>query len=74
MPTIIPLHSAAASGGGVSENMFKDMMAEMQGGEREQSPAGGKKKVSSSILSCPPWYNFGVMLSTSSAAMRSATF
>ena len=28
---ILPLHSPAVSGGGVSENFFKDMMAEMQG-------------------------------------------
>ena len=30
--TILPIHSPALSGGGVSENMFKDMMQEMQGG------------------------------------------
>ncbi|KAI4176627.1 MAG: hypothetical protein LQ343_000918 [Gyalolechia ehrenbergii] len=29
---ILPLHSPALSGGGVSENMLKDMMAGMQGG------------------------------------------
>lgn len=29
---ILPLHSPALSGGGVSENVLKDMMAEMQGG------------------------------------------
>jgi len=29
--TILPLHSPAISGGGVSENMFKDMMNEVQG-------------------------------------------
>ncbi|EPY51263.1 signal recognition particle subunit Sec65 [Schizosaccharomyces cryophilus OY26] len=29
--TIVPLHSPALSGGGVSENMFQDMMQEMQG-------------------------------------------
>jgi len=34
---ILPLHSPAMSGGGVSENFFKDMMAEMQ----QQSGAGG---------------------------------
>lgn len=28
---ILPLHSAAMSGGGVSENAFKDMMAEQLG-------------------------------------------
>ncbi|KAL9085696.1 MAG: hypothetical protein Q9159_004573 [Coniocarpon cinnabarinum] len=42
MNSILPLHSPALSGGGVSENLFKDMMAEMQG---DQSPAnaGGSK-------------------------------
>jgi len=29
--SILPLHSPALSGGGVSENFFKDMMAEMGG-------------------------------------------
>lgn len=29
--SILPLHSPAMSGGGVSENFFKEMMAEMQG-------------------------------------------
>lgn len=29
--SILPLHSAAVSGGGVSENFLKEMMAEMQG-------------------------------------------
>lgn len=28
--TVLPLHSAAVTGGGVSDNLFKDMMAEMQ--------------------------------------------
>lgn len=42
---ILPLHSPAMSGGGVSENFFKDMMAEMQqqggaGGAGGQLPAG----------------------------------
>ena len=41
---ILPLHSPAMSGGGVSENFFKDMMAEMQqggaGGEGGQLPPG----------------------------------
>ena len=32
MGTILPLHSPALSGGGVSENIFKEMMQEMQGG------------------------------------------
>lgn len=45
---IVPLHSPALSGGGVSENLFKDMMAEMQGempgsGNASDSGAGGKK-------------------------------
>ncbi|MCJ1319496.1 signal recognition particle subunit [Xylographa vitiligo] len=31
MGDVLPLHSPAVSGGGVSENMFKDMMAEMGG-------------------------------------------
>jgi signal recognition particle subunit SRP19 len=33
---ILPLHSAAATGGGVSEDILKDMMAEMGG----QAPGG----------------------------------
>ena len=41
MNNILPLHSAALSGGGVSENLFKDMMAEMQG---DQTGGGGKSK------------------------------
>ena len=41
MNTILPLHSAALGGGGVSENLFKDMMAEMQG---EQPGSTGKSK------------------------------
>ncbi|KAI9845892.1 MAG: signal recognition particle subunit [Sclerophora amabilis] len=48
MGTILPLHSPALSGGGVSENFFKEMMAEMQGqGQVEganSSGEGGKKK------------------------------
>ena len=31
MGTILPLHSPALSGGGVSDNFLKDMMAEMGG-------------------------------------------
>lgn len=31
MGDILPYYSPALSGGGVSENFFKDMMAEMQG-------------------------------------------
>jgi signal recognition particle subunit SRP19 len=40
---ILPLHSPAMSGGGVSENFFKDMMADMQregGGGGPQLPPG----------------------------------
>ena len=32
MGSILPLHSPALSGGGVSENIIKEMMQEMQGG------------------------------------------
>ncbi|KIW05036.1 uncharacterized protein PV09_04192 [Verruconis gallopava] len=46
--TILPLHSPAVTGGGVSENLLKDMMAEMQGGSPGGSgsltPSGGSKK------------------------------
>ena len=35
MGTILPLHSPAMSGGGVSDNFFKDMMSEMQAGGGE---------------------------------------
>ena len=38
---ILPLHSPALSGGGVSENFFKDMMAEMQGGGGGGGGEGG---------------------------------
>lgn len=38
MNTILPLHSPALSGGGVSENILKDMMQEMQAGQ--SAPAG----------------------------------
>jgi signal recognition particle subunit SRP19 len=31
MNTILPYYSPGLTGGGVSENFFKDMMAEMQG-------------------------------------------
>ena len=33
MNSILPLHSPALSGGGVSENILKDMMQEMQAGQ-----------------------------------------
>lgn len=50
MGTILPLLSPAITGGGVSENMFKDAMAQMQGIEGGAGPLtaeggeGGKKK------------------------------
>lgn len=43
--TVLPLHSPAITGGGVSENLFKDMMAEMQGEAGGPSNgAGGEAK------------------------------
>jgi len=39
MGTILPLHSPAASGGGISEDFFKDMMSEMQGLQGGGAPA-----------------------------------
>lgn len=33
MGSILPLHSPALSGGGVSDNFFKEMMQEMQGAQ-----------------------------------------
>ncbi|KAF2756951.1 signal recognition particle, SRP19 subunit [Pseudovirgaria hyperparasitica] len=51
MNTILPLHSPAVTGGGISENFLKDMMAEMQGeapgsgnASGSEAPAGKKKK------------------------------
>ncbi|KAF2492384.1 signal recognition particle, SRP19 subunit [Lophium mytilinum] len=51
MNTILPLHSPALTGGGVSENFLQEMMAEMQGGDALAaigaaggSDAGKKKK------------------------------
>lgn len=49
MGTILPLHSPAVSGGGISENIFKEMMQEMQGGGQPAAVEGpsakeGKKK------------------------------
>lgn len=41
MNTILPLHSPALSGGGVSENILKDMMQEMQAGQA--AGAGGSQ-------------------------------
>jgi signal recognition particle subunit SRP19 len=53
MGQILPLHSPAVSGGGVSENMFKDMMSEMQahGGTPPPQIAG---LASSMEASTPP--------------------
>lgn len=44
MGEILPLHSPGVTGGGVSENMFKDMMAEMggEGGMGLDQGSGGK--------------------------------
>ena len=56
MGGILPLHSPALSGGGVSENILRDMMQEMQeqggglpdgmgvGGNGERLGSGGGKK------------------------------
>ncbi len=44
MGDILPLHSAAISGGGVSDNLFKDMMAEMQGGSAGPESGGTSKQ------------------------------
>jgi len=48
---ILPLHSPAISGGGVSENFFRDVMAEMEGREpagpstsKKEKKVKGKKK------------------------------
>lgn len=38
---VLPLHSPALSGGGVSENILKEMMQEMQGQQGVGGPAGG---------------------------------
>jgi signal recognition particle subunit SRP19 len=40
MGTILPIHSPALSGGGVSENFFKEMMGELQG-QVEGGASGG---------------------------------
>ncbi|KAF2843727.1 signal recognition particle, SRP19 subunit, partial [Patellaria atrata CBS 101060] len=42
--TILPLHSPALSGGGVSDNILKDMMAEMQGQLPEGSGSAEARK------------------------------
>lgn len=38
--SIVPYYSAAMSGGGVSDNMFRDMMQEMQGAGMGGLPGG----------------------------------
>jgi signal recognition particle subunit SRP19 len=40
MGKILPVHSAAVSGGGVSENFFKEAMEEMKAMQGQGSPAG----------------------------------
>lgn len=45
MNTILPLHSPALTGGGVSENMFKDFMSEMTGQTPADSAAESSGKV-----------------------------
>lgn len=44
MGTVLPLHSPAVTGGGVSENLFKDMMAEMQGEASGGGAGSGEAK------------------------------
>lgn len=44
--SIVPLHSPAVTGGGVSENFLKDMMAEMQGLPPGQGGSGSGGEVS----------------------------
>lgn len=41
MSELLPYYSPAMTGGGVSENLFKDMMKEMQGGGAGGMPGGG---------------------------------
>jgi len=45
MNTILPLHSPALSGGGVSENIFKDIMKEVEGGGMPGLPGMGNGAV-----------------------------
>ncbi|KAI4648992.1 uncharacterized protein J4E78_008509 [Alternaria triticimaculans] len=48
MSKILPLHSPALTGGGVSENFLQDMMGEMMGGEAGSGASSGtesKKKI-----------------------------
>jgi signal recognition particle subunit SRP19 len=49
LPRIIPLHSPAMSGGGISENIFKDMMGELQAGGMGQLGQMGLEGESSSV-------------------------
>lgn len=51
MGTILPLHSPAASGGGISEDFFKDMMSEMQG---LQGGGGGGAAAAPAIAPASP--------------------
>ncbi len=41
MNSILPLHSPALSGGGVSDNILKDVMQEMQGASGIPGMGGG---------------------------------
>lgn len=41
MGSILPLHSPALSGGGVSDNFLKEMMQEMQGQQQATITGGG---------------------------------
>ena len=51
MGTILPYYGSAISGGGVSENFFKDMMAEMQGqGGMPGMPGGGMPGMMNGML------------------------
>lgn len=43
MGSVLPLHSPAVSGGGVSEDMLKDLMGQMPGGSGATTPGMGKK-------------------------------
>lgn len=45
MGDILPLHSAAVSGGGVSDDIFKEMMREMGMPGMEAGPSGGEQVV-----------------------------
>lgn len=51
---ILPLHSPALSGGGVSENIFKDMMADMQGEGGGGKGAAGAGAGAGAMPQLPP--------------------